>query len=103
MAVSPGTKRVMRGVIIKLIYQKHESQEESFRDWTLMEALDQLSFKVYLNLVHELLQGLSDAGFVKYREHDDPKTGDTVIAEIQLTHSGRKIAERVATDSSISM
>jgi hypothetical protein len=103
LAVDAGTKRNMRGAILKLIYQKHERQETRFRDKTLLAALDKLAFHVYLNLVHELLQNLSDSGLVKYKEDEDGTTGELTISQIQLTPRGRSIVERAETDSSVNV
>lgn len=103
MAVDAKTKRNMRGAILKLVYQKNERQETRFRDQTLLAALDDLAFSVYLNLVHELLQSLSDSGLVKYKEDKDRKTGELSISQIQLTPRGRSIVEGAETDSSVNV
>ncbi len=93
----------MRGAILKLVYQKHERQETRFRDQTLLAALDDLAFRVYLNIVHELLQSLNDSGLVKYKEEFDRRTGEMTISQIQLTPRGRAIVEGEETDGSVNV
>jgi hypothetical protein len=95
------TKRVMRGVILKLIYQKHERQETRFRDLTLLAALDQLSFRVYEDLVRELLQDLSERGLLKFESEKNRKTGAVAIWAIQLTPLGRDIVEGYVKDAAV--
>jgi len=91
MPVDPTTKRVMRGTVLKLTYQKHERQEHRFRDETLLIALDQLSFNVHLDLVRELIQDLGDRDYLKFNSTRNRKTGEMVISEIQLTPDGRDL------------
>lgn len=98
MDIDPKTKRNMRGAILKLIYQKHERQETRFRDATLLAALDDLAFRVYMNTVHEQLQTLKDAGLITYGEKYDRRTGELTISEIQLTPRGRNIVEGAEAD-----
>jgi hypothetical protein len=95
------TKRVIRGVILKLIYQKHERQETRFRDLTLLAALDQLSFHVYLNLVCELLQDLSDRGLLKFESDRNRRTGVVTMWGIQLLPPGRDVVERYRFDPAV--
>jgi hypothetical protein len=97
------TKRVMRGVILKLVYQKHERQETRFRDLTLLAALDQLSFHVYEDLVRELLQDLSDRSFLKFEWERNRKSGVIAMWGIQLTPGGRDIVEGYTKDAAVDM
>lgn len=101
MAVDARTKRVMRGTILKLVYQKHERQETRFMLRTLMAALDDLAFRVYENLVVELLQDLSDRGYLRFTQTRDRKTEETSIYGIQLTPSGRDLVERIQSDPAV--
>jgi len=101
MAADARTKRVMRGTILKLTYQKHERQETRFMMRTLMAALDDLAFRVYEDLVMELLQDLGDRGYLRFTEIKDRKKGTVLISEIQLTPAGRNIVERINNDPAV--
>jgi hypothetical protein len=101
MAVDPRTKKVMRGAIIKLVYQKYERQETRFNSRTLMAALDDLAFRVYENLVFELLQALADSGYLTCEELRDGKTGEKQYMKIQLTRNGRDLYEGIITDPAV--
>ena len=101
-AVDPKTKRVIRGAILRLAYQKHERQEHRFETRTLLAALDDLGFHVYENLVDELIQDLGDSGYLNYRvQVRDRKAGERTSVEIQLTPAGRKLVEGLTSDASV--
>jgi hypothetical protein len=101
VAISAGMKRNMRGAILKLVYQRHERQEERFWLKNLQTALAGLDFRAYENVVVELLQDLSDRGFVKFDEKRDGKTGDLQISRIMLTPRGRNVVERIESDPAV--
>lgn len=101
MAIDPRTKCVMRGTILRLVYQKHERQETRFMVRTLMSALDDLAFRVYEDLVTELVQDLGDRGYLKFTEIKDRKKGTVSISEIQLTPTGRNIVEGIQADAAV--
>lgn len=105
MKIDIATKRAAREAILKLIYQKHERQEHRYDDQRLLFALDQLSFRLYLDAVHTLLQELSDSRYVTYSENREQlrKNGELYISDIQLTPDGRKIVEKLKRDPSIGL
>jgi hypothetical protein len=103
--VDRDTKRNLRGAILKLVYQKRERQESRFRSQTLCAALDQLSYEVHLDLVHEMLQDLSDSGYLTYTSNrgsrEWQRKGELVLSDIQLTPAGRNLVEGIETDPAI--
>jgi len=99
--IDPGTKKRIRGAILRLLYMKHEGQEHRYDTRSLLFALDDLSYRVFDNLVDELVQDLGDRGYVKYKTFEVPKTGETISIEIYLTPAGRNIVEGLASDPAV--
>ncbi len=101
MALDALTKRHARGVILKLVLQKHERQEHRFSDVTLLAALDRLSFSLYLDALRELLQDLKERDLLTFSEGKSRKTGEVTICEIQLRPRGRDVLEGNETDKAV--
>ena len=97
------TKRAAREAILKLVYQKAEAQEHRYDDVRLLSALDQLAFVLYRDVIHELLQDLSDRGYIAYQQDRKlfRKKGELSIHSIQLTPRGRDIVEGIERDPAI--
>lgn len=101
MRVDAIVKRRVRGVILKLVLQKHERQEHRYDDYTLLAALDRLSFELYLDIVREILQDMEERDLIAFEERKNRKTGETAISKIQLRPRGRDILEGNATDVAV--
>ena len=93
MKADPVLKRRMRGVILRLLLQKHERQEHRYDDYAMMSALDRLHFTVYLDLVRELLQDMQERDLLTFVSEKNKKTGDTSLSQIQLRPRGRDLLE----------
>lgn len=100
---SAATRRRLRGVILENIQINHERQRTRFADVSLMDVLDDLSYKVYLDLVRELLQDLESRGLVTFKEHKHPRTGESMISEIEITARGKDLLEGKYKDPSVNV
>lgn len=87
MRVDAIVKRRVRGVILKLVLQKHERQEHRYDDYTLLAALDRLSFELYLDIVREILQDMEERDLIAFEERKNRKTGETAISKIHSVHA----------------
>jgi len=98
---SPAQRKRLRGVILKLVQQRHAKQKHRHYDWSLMDVLNTLHFNVYLNLVRELVQDLVERGCLAAKQDKDKITGEVSISEIEIRPHGRDILEGTATDEGI--
>jgi hypothetical protein len=101
MRVDAITKRRVRGVILRLVLQKHEHQEHRYDDYALLAALDRLSFELHLDVVREILQDMRDRDLVALKENRDRKSGETSITGIQLRPRGRNLLEGLEKDVAV--
>lgn len=101
MRIDATIKRRVRGVILKLVQQKHERQEHRYDDYALLAALDRLSFELYLDAVRELLQDMQVRDLISFTQKKDRKTGETSISAVQLRPRGTDLLEGYATDPAV--
>ena len=101
MSTQSEQKRRLRGVVLELLQQNHERQRPRHSDYTLMAAMDRLSYEIYLDLVRELLQDLADRGYVKLDELRNEKTGEVSMRRIQITPLGKNLVEGIAKDQAV--
>lgn len=101
MRIDAVIKRRVRGVILRLVLQKHERQEHRYDDYALLAALDRLSFELYLDAVRELLQDMQDRDLLSFKQSKDRKTGEISITGVQLRPRGRNLLEGYDTDPAV--
>jgi len=99
--VDSQTKKRLRGVILKLVYQNHERQKHRLDDVTLTGVLERLHFDVYVNLVRELLQDMGERELLKFLEERNRQHGGVSIRQIQIRPRGRDIIEGTAADPAV--
>ncbi|HLZ93361.1 MAG TPA: hypothetical protein VKQ28_16775 [Candidatus Acidoferrum sp.] len=94
-------KRRLRGKILSLIYENHESQRTRLDDITLAGVLERLGFDVYGNLVRELLQDLGERGCLKFNQEKNRVNGEVSIRQIQILPRGRDVVEKTVGDAAV--
>ncbi len=99
--INAQVKRRLRGKILALIYENHESQRMRLDDITLAGVLERLGFDVYGNLVRELLQDLEERGCVKFNQEKNRATGEVSIRQIQILPRGRDVIEKTSADPAV--
>ncbi len=97
----PQQKRRLRGVVLKLIYENHESQKHRLDDVTLTGVLERLQFDVYVNLVREILQDLQERRLINFDLERNRVTGTSAIRQIQITPGGRDIIEKTSSNPAV--
>ena len=95
-----GHKRT-RGVIIELLYKRHEEQKSRVDHVLLWHMLIDLGCDVGENDVLTQLQDLGDRGYVDYRQEKNRRTNDTEISLIRLTSKGRDLREGTIKDPAV--
>ena len=100
-ATNAQVKRRLRGEILKLVYENHESQRTRLDDVMLAGVLERLGFDVYVNLVQEILQDLGERACVKFDEQKNPITGKVSIRKIQILPRGRDVVEKTVADAAV--
>jgi transcription initiation factor IIE alpha subunit len=99
--INAQVKRRLRGEILKLIYENHESQRTRLDDVTLAGVLERLGFDVYVNLVRELLQDLQERNCVKFEEEKNRRTGEMTIRKIQILPRGSDVVEETIVEPAV--
>src|SRR5258708_35707746 len=100
-ATNAQVKRRLRGEILKLVYENHESQRTRLDDVTLAGVLERLGFDVFVNLVRELLQDLGERDCLKFEEQRNRLTGEVSIRKIQILPRGRDVIEKTSLDPAV--
>src|SRR5258707_7234557 len=100
-ATNAQVKRRLRGEILKLVYENHESQRSRLDSVTLAGVLERLGFDVYVNLVNEIVQDLGERQCVKFDEKKNPLNGRVTIRQIQILPRGRDAVEKTLTDAGV--
>jgi hypothetical protein len=96
------TKRV-RGVIIEVLYSRHQAQQSRVDHVALWHILRDLGCDVGEYDVITELQDLSDRGYVLYKEDKNRLTNRVKILMIQLTSRGRDLREGTIEDPAVSL
>lgn len=99
--IAAQTKRSLRGEILKLLYENHESQQMRLDDVTLFGVLERLHFDVHVNLVRELLQDLKERDCLKFDEEKNRRTGEVTLRKIRILPHGRDIIEATAKEPAV--
>jgi len=100
-ATNAQVKRRLRGEILKLVYENHESQRSRLDDVTLAGVLERLGFDVYVNLVQEIVEDLGERDCVKFEEEKNRITGKKSIRKIQILPRGRDVIEKTICDAAV--
>ena len=87
------TKRRLRFIALKLIYEQHEKQRHRYDDVTLMSVLRRLNYDVYLDLMRAVLQDLKERKLIDYEHSKDLTSGKFSIFKIEVRPPGRDLVE----------
>jgi len=95
------TKRRLRGVILKLVYENHEKQRHRLDDLTLHGVLERLHYDLSRNEVRTLVQDLGERDCLKCIEERDKDSGKVSLRQIQILPRGRDLIEKSETDAGV--
>ncbi|MGH9580042.1 MAG: hypothetical protein ACRD2R_03535 [Terriglobales bacterium] len=96
-------KRRLRGEILQLVGEGHDSQRARLDDTTLWGALRRLGHDVGRLHVLTLLQELEGRGYLSFKETKDEYTSRVRISEIELMARGRDLLEETFTDQAVQL
>ena len=82
-----------RGIVVELLYARHQAQQSRRDHVALFAMLQDLGCDVGENDVLTLLQDLADRGYVGFHEKRNRLTNRLEISLIQLTAKGRDVYE----------
>jgi hypothetical protein len=77
-----------RGTLLKLVRQGHEAQLSRMDDFEAFAMMQELGHNMGRDQVLTMLQDLQILGYLNFRQGANEKTGQTEIAEIELTAKG---------------
>jgi hypothetical protein len=84
-----------------VLYARHSAQLSRADHVALWHVLTNMGSDVSENELLMLLQDLSDRRYLTYKESKDRRTGRIDISLVQLTSSGRDLAEETITDPAV--
>lgn len=101
MAMTNQQRRVLRGVILKMIYQNHQDQKHRLDNVTVQGVLDRIHFSVSGAEVVALLQDLADRGYLSFVTEKNRWTGRVYLRQMQISPAGIDLVEETATDQAV--
>lgn len=103
--MAPDTAQVkrIRGVIVEVLYARHQAQRSRVDHVLLWGIMRDLGCDVGENDVLTQLQDMSDRGYVRYDEKRDRRSNRMNLSAIQLTSKGRDLCEQTIHDPAVSL
>lgn len=96
--------KLIRGVILRMVYDSHRKQQSHPGLLTLAGALERLFYDVSLNDLLTILQDLKERGYLEFVQTKDRWTGHVGISRIGITPRGRDLVEGTsAPDPAVQM